>query len=68
MFPQDEFYKYATRHLGMSGMHLQKYMEQSVTGAPDITDFTPQVIEERQYGCVFKINDGQNHIYGCACQ
>ncbi|MBX7163534.1 MAG: ATP-dependent Clp protease proteolytic subunit [Saprospiraceae bacterium] len=52
MFPQDEFYKYATRHLGMSGMHLQKYMEQSVTGAPDITDFTPQVIEERQLNVV----------------
>lgn len=49
MFPQDEFKKYATKHLGMSSMHLEKYMQQSV---PNITGFTPQVIEERQMNIV----------------
>ncbi|HAV29879.1 MAG TPA: ATP-dependent Clp protease proteolytic subunit, partial [Saprospirales bacterium] len=45
MFPKDEFRKYATKHLNMSGMHLDKYMGATV---PDINGFTPQVIEERQ--------------------
>lgn len=49
MFPQDEFQKYATKHLGMSSMHLEKYMRSSV---PNITGFTPQVIEERQMNIV----------------
>lgn len=43
-----EFYKYATKHLGMSGMHLDKYAEST----PNITGFTPQVIEERQLNIV----------------
>jgi len=43
-----EFYKYATKHLGMSGMHLEKYVEST----PNITGFTPQVIEERQMNIV----------------
>jgi ATP-dependent Clp protease, protease subunit len=45
MFPKDEFQKYATQHLNMSGMHLEKYMNTSV---PNIQGFTPAVIEERQ--------------------
>jgi ATP-dependent Clp protease protease subunit len=48
MFDKKEFEKYATKHLGMSGMHLEKYM--SATGAaaaPNIRAFTPAVIEER---------------------
>ncbi len=49
MFHQDEFKKYATKHLGMSSMHLEKYMATSV---PNITGFTPQVIEERQMNVV----------------
>lgn len=49
MFSQDEFKRYATRHLGMSSMHLEKYMTASI---PDITGFTPQVIEERQLNVV----------------
>jgi len=49
MIPQDEFKKYATQHLGMSTMHLEKYM--NVT-APNIHAFTPQVIEERQMNVV----------------
>ena len=49
MFPKDEFKKYATKHLGMASMHLDKYMEQSV---PNIKGFTPTVIEERQMNVV----------------
>lgn len=50
MIPKDEFKKYATKHMGMSTMHLEKYMEKSVQGlnAPNINNFTPAVIEERQ--------------------
>jgi ATP-dependent Clp protease, protease subunit len=46
---KNEFQKYATKHLGMSGMHLEKYMEGF---SPRITGFTPQVIEERQLNVV----------------
>ncbi len=49
MFHKDEFKKYATKHMGMSTMHLEKYMETSV---PNINGFTPQVIEERQMNVV----------------
>jgi len=49
MFHKDEFKKYATKHMGMSGMHIDKYME---TAVPNITGFTPQVIEERQMNVV----------------
>jgi len=45
----NEFYKYATRHAGISGAELEKYMRTSV---PDIKGFTPQVIEERQMNVV----------------
>lgn len=50
MVPQDEFKKYAVKHLGMSSMHLEKYMDKSVRGisVPDITGFTPAIIEECQ--------------------
>jgi ATP-dependent Clp protease, protease subunit len=48
MFNQDEFLKYATRHHGMSRMHLEKYAEQSTVSVPNIQGFTPNVIEERQ--------------------
>lgn len=49
MFSKDEFKKYATKHLGMASMHLDRYMEQS---APNIKGFTPTVIEERQMNVV----------------
>ncbi|MBL7830321.1 MAG: ATP-dependent Clp protease proteolytic subunit [Saprospiraceae bacterium] len=49
MIPKDEFKKYATGHLGMSSMHLEKYMQVS---APNIHAFTPQVIEERSLNVV----------------
>lgn len=45
MFDKNEFQKYATKHLGMSTMHLEKYMGAT---APGIKAFTPYVIEERQ--------------------
>lgn len=44
-----EFYKYATKHHGMSQMHLEKYFGVSV---PNINAFTPHVIEERQMNVV----------------
>jgi ATP-dependent Clp protease protease subunit len=40
--------KYATKHLGMSSMHLEKYAQKSATTVPNIQGFTPAVIEERQ--------------------
>ena len=49
MYSQDEFKKFAVKHLGMNSMHIEKYMQQSV---PDITGFTPQVIEERPMNIV----------------
>ena len=49
MSQSDEFYKYATKHAGISGADLERYMRVSV---PDIHSFTPQVIEERQMNVV----------------
>jgi ATP-dependent Clp protease protease subunit len=58
MFHQDEFMKYATKHLGMSSMHVEKYVEKTTprniptfgqaASMPNIQGFTPAVIEERQ--------------------
>jgi ATP-dependent Clp protease protease subunit len=45
----NEFYKYATKHAGISSADLDRYMRTSV---PDINGFTPQVIEERQMNVV----------------
>jgi ATP-dependent Clp protease, protease subunit len=39
MFPKDEFQKYAVKHKGISSLHLEKYVEASMT---------PYIIEERQ--------------------
>lgn len=49
MFHKDEFKKYATKHLGMNSMHLEKYMNTTV---PNIHAFTPTVIEERSMNIV----------------
>jgi ATP-dependent Clp protease protease subunit len=51
MFHKDEFMKYATKHLNMSSMHLEKYAEKAYQG-PNIQGFTPNVIEERQMNIV----------------
>lgn len=48
MFKKDEFMKYATGHLGMSSMHIEKYAEKNMGTYPNIHSFTPNVIEERQ--------------------
>ncbi len=40
-----DFLNYASKHLGMSQMHLEKYM---TVGIPSVYNFTPAVIEERQ--------------------
>jgi ATP-dependent Clp protease, protease subunit len=39
MFDKNEFHKYATKHVGLSSMHLNGYIESSLT---------PYIIEERQ--------------------
>lgn len=39
MFDQNEFHRYATKHVGLSSMHLNGYIESSLT---------PYIIEERQ--------------------
>lgn len=44
--------KYATRHLGMSSMHLEKYGDTTGAMFPNIQGFTPNVIEERQMNIV----------------
>ena len=44
MFDKNEFQKFATKHLGMSSMHLDTYISTTV---PNIRSFTPAVIEER---------------------
>jgi ATP-dependent Clp protease protease subunit len=52
MLDKNEFKKYAVKHLGMSSMHLEKYAETStknfMPNIPQIGNFTPYVIEERQ--------------------
>jgi ATP-dependent Clp protease protease subunit len=52
MIQKDEFRKYAVQHLGMSGMHLDKYAQKSGSLIPDIRAFTPNVIEERSMNIV----------------
>jgi len=52
MIQKDEFRKYAVQHLGMSGMHLDKYAQKSGSIIPDIRAFTPNVIEERSMNIV----------------
>lgn len=47
MFHKDEFLKYATKHLGMNSMHLESYMDKTTPGYPNVSGFTPYVIEER---------------------
>lgn len=43
-----EFKKYATKHLGINSAHIDKYMQGSTVSVPNIFNFTPAVIEERQ--------------------
>ena len=49
MFQKDEFLKYATKHVGLGRMHVEKYFDKTLqVAAPNIYGFTPYVIEERQ--------------------
>jgi len=52
MLNKNEFKNYAVKHLGMNSMHLEKYAETStknfMPNIPQIGNFTPYVIEERQ--------------------
>lgn len=41
----EEFKKYATKHVGLSSMHLEKYLDHSIGTLP--VNFTPNIIEER---------------------
>ena len=57
----DDFRKYATKHLGMNGLALDKYV--------DITSsyISPTIIEERQLNVAqmdvfFAIDDGSHHF------
>ncbi len=56
MFHKNEFMKYATKHLGMSSMHLEKYIGQTTPTTfpnpqastnPNLEDFTTAIIDER---------------------
>jgi len=49
---QQEFLNYATKHLGMSRMHLERYVHQTTPQRPNLTSFSPAVIEERQLNMV----------------
>ncbi len=48
MFRKDEFLKYATKHLGLSSMHVEKYAEHAAKTALGVQNVTPYIIEERQ--------------------
>lgn len=49
MFNKSEFRKYAVKHMGMTGMHVDTYAEKTSQFAmPNITGLTPYVIEERE--------------------
>ncbi len=52
MFNKNEFRKYAVKHMGMTGMHVDTYTErtsqQAMMGMPNVTGLTPYIIEERQ--------------------
>ena len=52
MITKKEFLNYATKHYGMSQMHLETYLEKSHRGVPNIVGFTPSVVEERQMNMV----------------
>ncbi|MEM9990221.1 MAG: ATP-dependent Clp protease proteolytic subunit [Bacteroidota bacterium] len=47
LFDHKEFKKYATKHMGISSMHLDTYARKSTAGMPNITGMTRAVIEER---------------------
>ena len=48
MFDQNEFKKYATKHLGMSSLLLEDYAKHNMKTAGNLQALTPNVIEERR--------------------
>lgn len=48
MFDQNEFKKYATKHLGMSSLFLEEYAKHNLRTAGNLQALTPNVIEERR--------------------
>ena len=54
---KNEFMQYATKHLAMNSMHLEKYVDTSISRIPSIKGFTPAVIEER------KLNVAQMDVF-----
>lgn len=49
---KNEFLNYANRHHGMSRMHLEKFVDHTKASIPNIKNFTPSVVEERQLNMV----------------
>ena len=50
---QNEFFGYATKHCGLSGLYLEKHLETSTaSAASQLRGFTPSVMEERQLNVV----------------
>ncbi len=47
MFNKSEFQKYAVKHLGMSSLHLEQYMNASMSTFPGAQGFTTAIIDER---------------------
>ena len=47
-----EFFNYASLHLNMNKMHLEKYLDTSHASKPDLRAFTPTIIEEREMNAV----------------
>ena len=55
----EDFRKYATKHLGMSGTALDSYMNISSSY------ISPTIIEERN-GCLLSVDDGPYYFLGHA--
>lgn len=52
MIYKKEFINYAQKHLRMNKMYLEKHLDQRYPLHPNIQNFTPSVIEERQMNVV----------------
>jgi ATP-dependent Clp protease protease subunit len=64
MFDQNEFKKYATKHVGINSLTYDSYVS-AIT--PGIRNLTPNIIEERQLnvsvsGCILTFNDGSYYF------
>lgn len=65
MFDQNEFKKYATKHVGINSLTYDSYASVISTG---IRNLTPNIIEERQLNVsvldvFFSINDGSYYFF-----